>query len=608
VAERATQLGCRKAQINPLLRQYWQDGCVPNATLPNFHRCGQTKNRKDNGKKRGRPCAGGRNLTSEDKDKFRRGIKEFKQTGIAKTLRDVWDRTKEKYFNIGYTELPDRTLVPILPPPDGIPSFDQFKSFYYKELNRKKEIIGTDGEAAYESDNRPIIGDETLKAFGPGALYEIDPTVGDIYLRCYLIRKRIIGRPVIYIVVDVFSRLIVGFAVTLEGPSWAGAKLALENAFSDKVAFCKQFGIEITEADWPVQGKCEALLGDNGEIAGYNANSLVDPLGIRVVNAPTDRPDLKGIVEGRFPIINRIAIKWVPGAVRSLRKRRGKDYRLDATLDLNQFRKLMILCILYYNNSRRLEDYRMSKHMIADEVKPIPLEMWNWGMQKLTGKLRPEDPEVLSKNLLPRGKASVTPQGIRFRGVHYVCERAVKEQWFERIKGKRTKQVEIVHESLVDHIYLRLERGKRFEPCELTPADERFKGCDWYDLLEYFALKKQAAKASQADLQQEAARFHAQADELISQATEMNNAAMDNDDRSARAQIRGIKAHRRALKAHERKHGMSRPSPANTSNEPAKVIPIKQANRPKVGQGYIPPARPYSELRNAREKVKKHGK
>jgi hypothetical protein len=59
-------------------------------------------------------------------------------------------------------------------------------------------------------------------------------------------RKLIIGRPVIYIVIDVFSRLIVGFAVTLEGPSWAGAKLALENAFSDKASYCKQFGINIT--------------------------------------------------------------------------------------------------------------------------------------------------------------------------------------------------------------------------------------------------------------------------------------------------------------------------------------------------------------------------
>ena len=39
------------------------------------------------------------------------------------------------------------------------------------------------------------------------------------------------------------------------------------------------------------------FIADNGEIKGYNANSLVDPLDIRVVNATAYRPDWKPIVE-----------------------------------------------------------------------------------------------------------------------------------------------------------------------------------------------------------------------------------------------------------------------------------------------------------------------
>ncbi|MBW4573588.1 MAG: hypothetical protein KME31_38255 [Tolypothrix carrinoi HA7290-LM1] len=52
-------------------------------------------------------------------------------------------------------------------------------------------------------------------------------------------RSWIIGRPTLYLVIDVFSRLIVGFIVTLEPPSWLGAMLALENATADKVFFCQ---------------------------------------------------------------------------------------------------------------------------------------------------------------------------------------------------------------------------------------------------------------------------------------------------------------------------------------------------------------------------------
>ncbi len=605
VAELSKQAGTGKTQIYLLLRRYWQCGCVPAATLPEYFRCGQTKDRKDHGNKRGRPSDGGRNVTPEDKDKFRLGLKDFKETGIAKKLPKIWELTVAKYFNVGYDELADGILVPIIPPADQYPSLNQFKNYYYKNRNQKSEIISVEGEKGFESNHRPTLGDETLTAHGPGAIYQIDASVGDIYLRSYLNRKLIIGRPIIYIVVDVFSRMIVGFAVTLEGPSWAGAKLALENAFFDKVAFCKQFGIEITAKLWPAKGRCEALVADNGEIAGYNANSLVDSLGIRVANAPTARPDLKGIVESRFHIIKGLAIEWVPGAVRATRKRRGKDYRLDATLDLNQFRRLMIECILHYNTSRRIEDYRMSLPMIADEVEPIPLKMWNWGMQNLTGMLRSEDDvESLRIKLLPRDKATATSDGIRFKGIHYTCERAMQEQWFLRLKGKRSKRVDIVYESSVDRIYLRLGKG-RFEACVLTSADERFKGSDWYEVLEYFALKKKAAKAAEPDHLQTAAKVHAEITSIISEAMEMNKLALAGDKRSNTAHTRGISENRRALKLYERKHGFDGTGRNSTSDKPAQVIPINSA---KSSAGYVPPARPYGMIRQAREEAKRRGK
>jgi hypothetical protein len=605
VTELSKQSSVRRAQIYILLRRYWQCGCVPNATLPEYFRCGQVKDRQDHGKKRGRPSSGGRNVTAEDRAKFQRGLDDFKKTGVAKKLTKVWELTVGRYFNVGYDELPDGTLVPILLTANQRPSYDQFKYWYYKNRNPKAEIIAIDGEKEFDRNNRPTLGDETHTASGPGAVYQIDAFIGDIYLRSYLNRKLIIGRPVIYIVVDVFSRLIVGFTVTIEGPNWTGARLALENAFSDKVASCKQFGSEITEADWPVKGKCDALVGDNGEIAGYNANSLVGEFGIRVANAPTDRPDLKGIVESRYPIIKGLVIEWVPGAVRPTHKRRGKDYRLDTTLDINQFRRLMIKSILHYNNIRRLESYRMSRAMIADGVDPIPIKIWDWGMRNLTGKLRPEDDmEALRIKLLPRATASVTSDGIRFRGIHYTCERALEEQWFLRLKGKRTKRVEIVYESLVDRIYLRLGKGC-YESCVLTPADERFKGCDWYEVLEYFALKKRAMKAAETGQLQAAAEIHAAAESIISEAQEMNSLALADNSRSKTAITRGIRQNRQDLKLHERKHGVNGSRKGTTPNQPAPVIPI---NKAKLTEGYVPPARPYDMIRKARAGAKRHGK
>ncbi|NUE21545.1 hypothetical protein HUC07_23460 [Escherichia coli] len=94
---------------------------------------------------------------------------------------------------------------------------------------------------------RGVMGTSRQHIFGPCARFEIDATLMDIYLVSVFNRAWIIGRPVLYVVVDVFSGMVVGFYLGLEGPSWDGARLALFNAFTDKVAFCRDFGVEITQ-------------------------------------------------------------------------------------------------------------------------------------------------------------------------------------------------------------------------------------------------------------------------------------------------------------------------------------------------------------------------
>ena len=101
--------------------------------------------------------------------------------------------------------------------------------------------------------------------FGPGHRYQIDATIADVYLVSSVDNTRIIGRPVVYCVIDVFSRLICGLYIGLEGPSWLGAMMALDNVIEDKVVFCKNYGIEITNKEWPNSFLPEKILADRGE-------------------------------------------------------------------------------------------------------------------------------------------------------------------------------------------------------------------------------------------------------------------------------------------------------------------------------------------------------
>ncbi len=126
--------------------------------------------------------------------------------------------------------------------PKGLPTEVQYRYWFEKEnstFDIKRRRIG---EKIYDKDMRGYIGTSNAEVWGPGARYQIDATIADVYLVSRLDRSRIIGRPVVYIVIDVFSRMIVGLYVGLEGPSWVGAMMALSNTASDKIAYCKRFG------------------------------------------------------------------------------------------------------------------------------------------------------------------------------------------------------------------------------------------------------------------------------------------------------------------------------------------------------------------------------
>jgi putative transposase len=562
VEEAVKRSGCSKATIYSYLRRYWQGGQTKNALLPLFDkRGGKGKERKSDGQKRGRPSklsqvtktTLGVNVNAAIKKKFQRGIKTFYENQNGRTLKDTYQLTLERFFHKGY-ETRDGVLVPVLPPATELPSFAQFRYWYEKERDISQEKIAREGKRRFNLSHRAVLGDSTQMAFGPGSIYQIDATIGDIYLVIFLDRNRIIGRPVIYIIIDTFSRMITGLSVSLEGPSWLGAMLALENATTDKVAFCKEYGVEINPGDWPCHHLPEAMLADRGELEGYNADNLVNALNIRVSNTPPYRADWKGIVERNFRLINDTTIHWIPGAVKRTRERGDKDYRLDAVLDLQQFRKLMVLCVLEHNKDHQMNWYRMDEFMIQDNVEPYPVDLWNWGIQNRSGHLRQMTPDIVRLNLLPTAEASVTARGIYYKGLYYTCELALREQWFVKARMQGRWKVSIAYDPRsLDIIYLRLNESRHLEVCQLTEADQRFKGRDWHEVIDYFEEQKQTQEIANTRQQQSKATFHAQLEHLVLEATEQTE--KHQIGQSKRSRLKDIRENRKLERENERDAG-----------------------------------------------------
>lgn len=321
----------------------------------------------------------------------------------------------------------------------------QFEYHVSKKLDQNLEAFFRKkfGDRKFNIKYRAIRSHSTRQAPYPGALYQIDATIADVYLVSRLNRRHIIGRPVIVVIIDVYSRMIVGFCVRPEREKWTVINLALLNAIEDKVAFCRKYGMEISNSDWPVVGLPDGLTGDRGTMISYNSDNLADGLGIDISNTPAYRPDWKGIVEQVFRLMNIRVIYYLPGAVKRERERGERDVRLDAVLDIDQFARILIKAILYHNNHHYMPQYPMSEEMIKEEVKAIPREIFQWGRKNLAGRPRVRDEESIYAHLLPCDLASMTPQGLKFRGEFYTCDQAEKEGWRFRAKNKGNWKVSV---------------------------------------------------------------------------------------------------------------------------------------------------------------------
>lgn len=344
---------------------------------------------------------------------------------------------------------------------------------------------------------------------GTGSKYEIDATIADIYLISDNDRQSIVGRPVVYLVVDVFSRIIAGFYIGFENPSYATALQALKVAVMNKVEICRKFNIDITTEDWPCIGLPEAILADRGELLGYQIETIEKNFSIRIENTSAYRGDLKGIVERYF---NTIQAKFKPftsehGLVEGVKEvhRGGHDYRLAATLTISDFTEIILRSILIHNNTQQLVKYDRELDMPAD-MPLIPLEIWHWVIQNCTGKLRTVNADLLSVALLPRQKATLSDLGLKVFGVYYHCKEITEKGWLHRKNSvNRPKSFQVGYElGDASKVYIFYEENSlKYWEATLADRSREFQGCSWWEIWQIQAIQKkttskQAIKSSLA--------------------------------------------------------------------------------------------------------------
>ena len=490
--EVAEKKGVNKDTVRNQLRRYWQRGMSRNSLLPDYENCGNRGQVKAAGeKKRGRPRhdkTEGKNMDEQSRRYFDVAIANHfiggKKTSFVDAYMVMLTRWYADDITLTYTDgttydgtkRKRRKLV--LRNPDAVPTIEMCRYWYAKTKNIVAEAKARNGKKHFEKNLRALPSTSVAEAICPGYRFQIDATILDIYIVSRANRQTVIGRPVLYLVVDVWSRSIVGFHIGIESASWKVALLSLLNAAEDKVEFCSRYGVDIEPEQWPQQGLNAVILGDRGEMESGMPEQLSNVLGIDLENTPPYRADLKGAVERKFRTTQAAYKPFVEGYIDvDYQQRGGHDYRLDATLDLYEITQQVIEVILMHN-ALPVTNYEMDVETINDEVLPSPNNLWTWGVGNRQGHLHKKNPALIEFAVLPTKHASVRSNGIHLFGRRYLSRYAEDRNWSTKARmGNSWRELVSYNPHNLDEIYLhnKFDRQK-FEVCTLITDDPLQRG------------------------------------------------------------------------------------------------------------------------------------
>jgi putative transposase len=241
-----------------------------------------------------------------------------------------------------------------------------------------------------------------------------------------------LGRPTLYIAVDVYSRQVVNWFLTYEPPSLYGVMGLLKRI--------------VTPNEEGVWGKPGEIIVDNTwEHVSPSFQDACDSAGINVRWAPIKTPEYKAIVERAFGTLNTMLFKkLLGGSVKFpayIMSRLGLDPSKTANLTLERLEELLTQTIR-----------EVYAHRIHDGTKRPPQLLWERGLER--GRHVIDDLPDLVANFGQVETCTLTRSGVKTRDGLRFFERDVVTRLLnalardtahrERRKGSATARVKVV--------------------------------------------------------------------------------------------------------------------------------------------------------------------
>ncbi|HTU69553.1 MAG TPA: Mu transposase C-terminal domain-containing protein [Candidatus Baltobacteraceae bacterium] len=250
--------------------------------------------------------------------------------------------------------------------------------------------------------------------FGPWSLVQIDHTKLDIMVVDEETRK-CVGRAFITIACDVYSRMILGFYISLDPVGALSTGLCLLHAMLPKDEWLKECDVPTI---WPCWGKPAALHFDNGrEFLGKMIHRFCKLHDVIIDHRPVGSPHFGGHVERMIRTLNEM-LHTLPGSSFSNVQKRG-DYNSEEMAALT-VRELNAIVTEWITGT-----YHQKLHRTLGRTPLSAYQKAILGSTNLRGvglAPRQYDENRLRFDLMPVVERTIQPYGVALENLVYVGE------------------------------------------------------------------------------------------------------------------------------------------------------------------------------------------
>lgn len=279
------KLGLSSRQIYKLINRYRKGGCQLKSLIPS---------KKSGGK---------------DKSRLPNDVEAI----IQSVIKDKYLSKQKIKISLVIEEVRRLCFYVNMKPPSGNAIRKRIQQLSMQEVTKKRH--GNNETRKLQ----PIIGVSPVPDH-PLAILQIDHTPVDLIIVDEIYRKSI-GRPYLTVAIDVYSRCITGFCLTLEPPSAISAALCLTHSVFEKEKWLSDRKIE---TEWPIWGIPNLIYVDNAK--EFHSEALqrgCDAHGITIDYRPLGQPHYGGIVERVIGTLMQL-IHQLPGTTFSNIAERGE--------------------------------------------------------------------------------------------------------------------------------------------------------------------------------------------------------------------------------------------------------------------------------------------